>query len=293
MNEIISLYKAFNHIKYVDQDHKYICNNEFYTSVTGLLGSLKTPFDTQFWRVYKSLEYSGYKVKDNRNGTIIVNSETTINPYFNDLSEFILTVTPDDITKQWALTNKLGKTRGSALHNMLEDKLKRKELSYEIPFFVKYMSTLETIKYIKSIEILENLANEFVKLIQNKYVVIAQEFVVGDSDYKLAGTFDLLLFNLETNKYELWDFKTDKKFDKSGLNKISYFGVDDCEYNKYSLQLGLYKHMIEKNTDLQIYKCVVAHFNYKKNEFKIIDCINYDDEIKQYLTDGYNKPTCF
>ena len=95
----------------------------------------------------------------------------------------------------------------------------------------------------------------------------------------------------ETNEIELWDFKTDKeiKTQSDYGNKIKYFNIDDCELNKYSLQLGIYKYLIEKNTKINISKCKIIHFSSKAQTYTVYDTLDYHDKIKEFFEDDNNK----
>lgn len=80
------------------------------------------------------------------------------------------------------------------------------------------------------------------------------EWVVGDADLGIAGTLDCIFYSQETGHYHLWDWKTGLKFKTS--NQFQKFllppfdDLDDCELNVYSLQISLYRLLVERNTDL-------------------------------------------
>ena len=86
-------------------------------------------------------------------------------------------------------------------------------------------------------------------------VPVKMELVVGDEDYGLGGMVDCLFYNKKSGMLEVWDYKTNK-----AINTKNNYGqrfnepishLDVCEINTYSLQLSLYKHIIEKNTNLK------------------------------------------
>jgi ATP-dependent exoDNAse (exonuclease V) beta subunit len=177
----------------------------------------------------------------------------------------------------------------------MEYKSMRKNIDQPLPDFVTSLNAKDAVRYIKAREILNQLAdnfyNEFIKI----YTPITTEFIVGDTDLKIAGTFDLLAYNNETNEIELWDYKTDKeiKFSSEYGNKLDVFNIDDCEYNKYSLQLSIYKYLIEKNTNLKISKCNIAHFSYRKEEFEIIPVLDLTESVNTFFNNEHNKSIYF
>ena len=72
---------------------------------------------------------------------------------------------------------------------------------------------------------------------------------VFNIEKKIAGTLDLK--NISRGKTNVFDFKTNKainfvsKWDIKMKRPLEY--MDDCEYNRYSLQLSLYSWMLEKD----------------------------------------------
>lgn len=293
MIEILN--NTFKDYQFIENGHSYIHKptGQSLISVTTLLKKLCPKFNESFWTPYKVLQRNGYDVKyefDN-NVSFIVNGKR-FNPNFDSLDQFDLEFSEQDLKNEWALAAKIGNTRGTLLHTFMENLWNRKILIDDVPTVINSLSAVEAIKYIKSIEILKQLGLDLYQSLLETYTLVTTEFVVGDIDYKLAGTFDLLLYNRKTNRYEIWDYKTDKKMRDNSRELIKSFKIPYSEINKYSLQLGIYKHIIEKNTDIEIDKCYIAHFNYKKNTTEIIETNNYSEIIKEYFN-GNNKSTHF
>lgn len=73
------------------------------------------------------------------------------------------------------------------------------------------------------------------------------EFVIYNEQHRLAGTIDLLVE--EGNTISLYDWKTNKTIKKKGydgeMGKEPVSHLDDCNFNKYALQLSLYAYMLE------------------------------------------------
>lgn len=291
----LELQTKFQNIKYVDKHHLYYDSNtgESLTSVTTLLKHLKQPFDSVYWSTYTALKRSGYtKLKPAPPYKIYVNDTCHD---INSIREWKLEITPDDIKQEWDLASKTGTTLGNFLHNTLENKMLRKEIEQEIPMFVSGLRSLEAIRYLKSRDVLKTLADAFYEEFITSYAPLCMEFVVGDSELGIAGTFDMLVYNLKTNEIELWDYKTDKqiRYKSDYGTKIKTFNVDDCEFEKYSLQLNIYKYLIEKNTSIKISKCKIVHFDYRNNAFKIIDTKDSFDAVKNFFENDNSKSIYF
>ena len=53
--------------------------------------------------------------------------------------------------------------------------------------------------------------------------------------------------------------------------------------NTYSLQLSLYKYIIEKNTNLKLGDSYIVWFNEKNETYKPIKCYDFQKEIVKML----------
>jgi len=120
---------------------------------------------------------------------------------------------------------------------------------------------------------------------------IYSEVVVYSKELKIAGTIDLLLFDNETGKYNIMDWKTSKRINskafknKKGNHEVTT-NLDDCNFNHYALQLSLYRYILETYYDIEISEhmiihllendCVAYHTPYMKNY--ILEMLEYRKE---------------
>lgn len=287
---ILELNSAFTSIVYTDSNHTYVdtSTGEALTSVTTLLKNLKEPYQTSYWTVVKALERSGYPVKfehnRRKNGFSINGVKYTTDTC--KLDEFEFTTTPQEIKQEWDMLAKVGTTLGTFLHDSNENRFYRKELDQPLPEFLTGMSTSKAVDYLRNRNTLSKMSEEFYRnMIDQGYIPIVMEFVVGDPENRLAGTLDALFYNSQSEEYELWDYKTDKeiKFTNNYGQMIQGFNVQDCENEKYSIQVGIYKYILEKYTSIKIPSCFIAHFNYRTGVTEILKAIDYDDKIKEYF----------
>lgn len=89
------------------------------------------------------------------------------------------------------------------------------------------------------------------------------EWIIGDAELGLAGTMDSLFLNPETKQYHIWDWKTGK-FDlenkwESLLRPFDYLSAS--KFNIYSLQVSLYRLIIERNTGLDLGDSYIVHLS--------------------------------
>jgi ATP-dependent exoDNAse (exonuclease V) beta subunit len=96
-----------------------------------------------------------------------------------------------------------------------------------------------------------------------------------------------LFYNKKAGEYQIWDYKTNKEiktgnnFGNKMKNPISH--LEECELNTYSLQLNLYKHLIEKNTNIKIGKCYLVWINEAIDDYKVIETKDLMTEVKIML----------
>lgn len=83
---------------------------------------------------------------------------------------------------------------------------------------------------------------------------------IFDEKLGLAGTYDAIVSKEE--KMYLVDWKTCRKIDKTSQVKMlkPYHKLDDCNYSHYSLQLHLYKKMLQ-GYKIYIEDCLIIHIS--------------------------------
>lgn len=92
------------------------------------------------------------------------------------------------------------------------------------------------------------------------YHRIYQEQCIFDKDHLIAGTSDKILQVTSSNKsvFDIDDYKTNlskgiqfySEYNKYLLGPLSH--LQDCNYNKYSIQLSIYAYMLEKTYGVRI-----------------------------------------
>lgn len=152
-----------------------------------------------------------------------------------------------------------------------------------------YIRNNETPKLDKSI-----LGINWLSSYLNNNHEIYSEIIVFAKELELAGTVDLLVYDKATDSYEIFDWKTSKKIDKRSFgNKIGTTKATsklmDCNYIHYSLQLSLYRYILEEYYNLSISKITILHINdtdvihYESKYYKaeIEEMLKYDKHTLQ------------
>ena len=249
--------RVFDCITFIQSTHSYLINNKMAPiSVTGLLGKYKEAFEVDKWST----------IKANKLG-----------------------ITPGQMKEEWHLNNLYATHRGTIVHNFIENYFNNKIIQYNKESIEKDLGEETHEKLRKEVLKLIDQFKEFSKDID--YILpVKQEFVVGDiKGTQICGMVDLVAYNTKTNKFEIYDYKTNKeikfnsKFKKNLLPPIDH--LEDCEFNSYSLQLNIYKYFIEKYTSIKIDSLNIVWFNVNNDSYKLIPLLDMQKEVELILKD--------
>jgi ATP-dependent exoDNAse (exonuclease V) beta subunit len=191
----------------------------------------------------------------------------------------------NEVIADWDLKRDVSTVKGTLIHNMAENWWNNKFFPYDPSLAIQNFG-YDIIK--EKFDKCEVLFRKFYDDAKTNLVPVKMELVVGDDDYKIAGMVDCLFWNKKSDKLEIWDYKTNKEIKSSNnfgnkmLHPISH--LDECEMNTYSLQLSLYRHIIMKNTSLEIGNCYLVWLNENIENYKVIKCADYEAEIKLMIS---------
>ena len=106
---------------------------------------------------------------------------------------------------------------------------------------------------------------KWLKAYQSKSnIEIMSEVIIYSEELKIAGTVDILAKDNNTGEYVIIDWKTSKKINKvsfkhkTGIHEVSK-NIMDCNFSHYSLQLSLYRYILEEYYNLKVRNQVIAH----------------------------------
>lgn len=111
------------------------------------------------------------------------------------------------------------------------------------------------------------------------------EWVLGDPGLGVGGTCDALLLNKESGQYHLWDWKTNANFKANNpfqTLKDPFDDLPDCELTIYSLQLSLYRLIIERNTDLEMGDSYILHLD-DRSQYRVHVAEDYRERLEAWL----------
>jgi len=247
MELIKKINELYGYIFFEDDTHSYYNREtgEILTSVTTKLKQLQQPFNYHYWLTKKAKEEN---------------------------------VLPHVIAERWELAKIEGSGIGSFLHDYLENLFKNKSV---VPSLQRY-GVIETDLIKEKKETLLHFADNY-RNDHEHILSLFTEQIIGTQ--RIAGQFDFLGYNTKNNKYTLRDYKTDKKIDTE--NKYQNFKkpithLQNCEFNKYALQLSFYRYILEP-LSLDFEENKVIWFNQKNDNYAIIELPYLKNEIISIL----------
>jgi hypothetical protein len=205
-------------------------------------------------------------------------------PYLDWVKNFIDFDAPDaeeTIDKLWKYKNHHATYEGSTLHDYAENYLSNRIMPEPrvSPEGLKFEEIEETYKVMR--QHFHNFYDDTVA--KGKLIPVKSELVIGDRNLMLCGMVDQLFWNERHQCYQIWDWKTNTKLrmrnDYGNKMKDCLYMLDDCEFNTYSLQLGVYKKIIEDNTNIKLGESHIVWFNEENQNYKIIKCKDYSEHV--------------
>lgn len=194
----------------------------------------------------------------------------------------------DEIKKLWSENGKRESKKGTDLHYNIECFMNNSTLKYDYSHndLYDYYLRHEPTSY--------DLCKEwqyFLNFIRDNqsFIPYRTEWMVYDSEYKLAGSIDMIYKN-EDGTLNIYDWKRCKEI--SAVNKWNDFSITDCiselpntNYWHYSLQLNLYKRILEKNYNVIVRDLYLVrlHPDNEDNNYMLIKAADLSSHVSRLL----------
>lgn len=232
------IFTTFNDVTFYDEPHKYFLDGKELISVTTLIHKYQEEFNEDYWSNYKSEQFN---------------------------------VTQREILRAWNFINKKGTLKGSAIHDYAENLFQNKKFEYPKDLIFKEFGFDPVIN---EYNITKKHVDNFYNDVHGKLIPIRIEYVVYDKKSMIAGTLDILFYNIKMHEFQVWDHKTNKDFTfemktRHLLNELSQ--LEDCDMELYSLQLEMYKQIIEKNIPIKLGKSYIVWFSHNNDNYQVIE----------------------
>jgi len=112
------------------------------------------------------------------------------------------------------------------------------------------------------------------------------EWMLWDKDLKVTGSIDMIYHNPKTNTFHMVDWKRSKAIQKFGFKKGTGLcsHLPDCNFIHYSLQLNIYKYLLEKNYGLTIHDMTIVVFHPSNDTYLEFEIADMQDLVHELLT---------
>ena len=165
-------------------------------------------------------------------------------------------MTPDEIKEQWEENRDLAARNGTLMHACIE-----------------YFYNKWTFPFEPPIEFKEQFPAFTEKVVEEKgYLPYRTEWFVYDKEHKIAGSIDMLYQVSENDPDTLliYDWKRTAKLTKtnsfqSGKGPLAH--LPDTNYWHYTMQLNIYRHILETLYDKKIAGMFLVAFHPTRNTF--------------------------
>lgn len=252
LTEVKKELKVFDKFKFFEEDHHYECNGKRVgISVTRLIEEYSNPFDQQ--AIAEKVA-----IKDNKSVS--------------------------EVLEEWEYKKNFACEKGSTCHEYAQSIWSGKEYN-ELLFD-------GSIEYLTAVNKIQAQAMNFWKDFKDKFIHIQDEQLVGSEEYNICSAVDHLFLDKDGNVW-LIDYKTNsilkgynddeknRKYTKKML--IPLQNIKDDSLNHYYLQLSIYKYLIEKYTNIKIYKTMIVYMSENIEKYELIETPYLEEETKEIL----------
>lgn len=271
---------AFNKFEFFEDGHYYKCNGkDIGISATRLIEQYSNPFDQQ--GIAEKVANKNQQIIDR-----ISKDRWHTEEDFELLNKILIdkTNTVQGNLDLWKHKNELACEKGHFSHEFAQS------LWSGAIYQENIKSGLEAIKI--PLESIKQQAKNFYDDFKDKFTHIQDEQLVGSEEYDIASAVDHLFLD---NKGKIWliDYKTNsilKGYNDDEKNRrytkkmlIPLQNVKDDSIHHYYIQLSIYKYLIEKYTNINIYKLMIVYMSENIENYELIDVPYLKNEVKLIL----------
>lgn len=247
------------HISFQDIGHIYDVNGDkTFTSVTKFVHNFAKPFNPT--EVIAGMRKRGLSVE------------------YEGMSD-------SDIRRKWKLNGIDASTRGTKMHYQIECFFN--QLAITNNWDIDTKSWIE-----KDLEIELLQFTNFVNALREEADLFPYrtEWCIYHEELKFTGSVDMVFKN-SSGGYDIYDWKRCKDIKKRGFNNFkneALLHLPDCNYWHYTMQLNLYKYILESKYDVRIDNLflVVFHPNNGAGVFNKEKCPDIQDTMKELFANS-------
>ena len=129
----------------------------------------------------------------------------------------------------------------------------------------------------------ENFYNDY----KDRFEHLADEFVIGSYEYDIASAIDHLFINKLTGGLVMVDYKTNTDIYKNEKYakkmKVPLNHLKDTTLNHYTIQLSIYKFLLEKYTNIKLEEMFIVWFSEENDNYEILEVPYLKNEVEEIL----------
>ena len=279
--EIKNRHKRDKNIKLIEYCHRYIVNEKMYESVTAFINSHFSKFDAD--SVIKNMGRGGGN--------------------FNKSSKY-RGMTPYEIKKAWRENGAEQARLGTRLHSDIECFMNNDIRDDDIQIDYTHQDLLSIYEFES-----ENTRDEvdpkgrsiqsvewsyFLNFVRDhaEYKPYRTEMKIYSEQLKIAGSIDMLYKNSD-GSFSIFDWKRSKEIQKYNMYKKfskteSVKNLPDLNFVHYSLQLNLYKYILETNYNFKIKDLILVQLHPNFKNYKLYECLDLTSELDLLIKERKN-----
>jgi len=177
--------------------------------------------------------------------------------------------TKKQIQDGWKEKGRVASEAGTIMHQDIEYYFNKEKVSNNSPEFHQFL----------------DFNDKIVK--KEKLIPFRTEWEVFDEDHKIAGSIDMLFKKEGEEGLYIYDWKRSKKINKNNQYENGYPPLDhlpNSNFWHYSLQLNIYKYILEENYNQKILGMYLACFHPERKTYQRICVADLSDEVKSIFS---------
>jgi hypothetical protein len=199
-------------------------------------------------------------------------------------------MSPEEIKAKWSTEGDYSRTVGVSLHNCIE-------------FFMNLHEDSTDLNHLQLFQIYVDLDYQIVNKAWENFLEFVKSFPdlkpyrtewrVYDSNLKWSGTIDMVYINPD-GSLDLYDWKCCKNLDPNA--DVYSYGIPECisnipdtKYYKYSLQLNIYKKILESSYNVRVNSMYLVSLHSSLNNFERIMVPDLQQQITMLAAYEKNK----
>lgn len=179
--------------------------------------------------------------------------------------------TADEIKNQWTSTGLDATTKGTRMHLSIE-------LFYNGQDVTEYENDIEF-----------NMFRTFYEDHKDQLTPYRTEWEVYDEEHRIAGSIDMVFENNSDGTFSIYDWKRSKEIKlKNGYSSRGFDHMKDyhdCNYVHYSLQLNIYKYILETHYGKTIRDMYLVVMHPDFEHYQKYECLDLQDVVRNIFAD--------